>query len=288
MGLFDRFKKPKQKQPQKVVVVQVTKVKNFKYLDNLIDSGKKEIKLDADIVLDASEKYQYDDGIRLAENNLVIDGNGHTIDACGKTRIFKCLTGNNITLKNITFKNGFSDSNGGAIYSLGRNMTIENCTFTENIVTKELGGGGAIYNGEDMTITESTFNSNVIIGEHGDGGAIYNAGKITISKSAFANNMVIGEYGYGGAIFNLKKAKITDSIFNHNLVENSGGAIYNSANSPLKVDNSKFEKNMAEHKCDIYGYLKYNDTNEYDNIIFNKDYVTLMSQIMLENIKKKK
>ena len=42
MGLFDRFRKPKQ--PQKVVVVKVNKVKNFRYLEDLINSGKNEKK----------------------------------------------------------------------------------------------------------------------------------------------------------------------------------------------------------------------------------------------------
>lgn len=285
MGLFDRFRKPKQ--PQKVVVVKVNKVKNFRYLEDLINSGKNEIKLDADIVLEASEKYRYSDGIDLSAKNLVINGNGHTIDACGKTRIFKCLIGKNITLKNITFKNGFSKERGGAIYNIGDNMAIENCTFAENVVTHEHGNGGAIYAGNEMTITGSAFNGNVIIGEHGNGGAISNSGKLTISKSAFANNMIIGKYGYGGAIFNLKRATVKESAFNHNLVKDSGGAIYNSINGYLNVENSKFEKNMAQSKCNIHDSPIYRDSNTYDDTRYDKNYVELIFQVMLEKIKNK-
>lgn len=64
--------------------------KNFKYLDDLIHSGAKEIVLDSDIVLGDGEESEYEDGIRLDVDDLIIDGNGHGIDARGKARIFEC------------------------------------------------------------------------------------------------------------------------------------------------------------------------------------------------------
>lgn len=63
--------------------------KSFKYLYDLIHSGIKEINLDSDIVLNSEEKSDFLNGIKLDIDDLVINGNGHTIDACGKTRIFK-------------------------------------------------------------------------------------------------------------------------------------------------------------------------------------------------------
>ena len=74
--------------------------KNFKYLDELIHSGAKEIILDSDIFLDSNEELEYLKGIELDVNNIVIDGNGHTIDANGKARIFKSSS-RNIMIKNI-------------------------------------------------------------------------------------------------------------------------------------------------------------------------------------------
>ena len=74
--------------------------KNFKYLDDLIHSGVKEIILDSNIVLSNDEASEYLEGINLDVDDLVIDGNGHSIDACGKTRIFHS-TSKNITIKNI-------------------------------------------------------------------------------------------------------------------------------------------------------------------------------------------
>jgi hypothetical protein len=63
---------------------------NFKYLDEMIHSGAKEIVLDSDIVLSDGEESEYKNGIKLDVDDLVIDGNGHTINAQGKIRIFYC------------------------------------------------------------------------------------------------------------------------------------------------------------------------------------------------------
>ena len=71
---------------------------NFRYLDELIHSGAKEIVLDSDIVLSDGEESEYKDGIKLDVDDLTIDGNRHTIDAQGKARIF-CCTGKNINIK---------------------------------------------------------------------------------------------------------------------------------------------------------------------------------------------
>ena len=90
------------------------KIRNFKYLDDLIHSGVKEIILNSDIVLGDDEESEYIDGIKLDKDGLVINGNGFTVDARGKTRIF-CCTGKNIIIKNITLKNGFAEKLGGAI-----------------------------------------------------------------------------------------------------------------------------------------------------------------------------
>ena len=84
---------------------------NFGYLDELIRSGFNEIVLDCDIVLGEDEESKYLQGIEIDADDLIVDGNGHSIDAREKTRIFRC-SGRNEKKKNITFKNGFSKDNG--------------------------------------------------------------------------------------------------------------------------------------------------------------------------------
>ena len=113
-------------------------------------------------------------GITIGKN-LIIDGQGNTIDANKLGRIFY-ISGNNVTLKNINFKNAlFSGAaGGGAIYFTGTYLTIENCTFESNRNTHSSKGGGAIYGAYRplalINITNSTFTNNSV--ENG-GGALY-------------------------------------------------------------------------------------------------------------------
>lgn len=55
--------------------------------------------------MDEDEQLFFEGGIELDEDNLTIDGQNHVIDANNLSRIFY-ITGKNITLKNIIFKNG--------------------------------------------------------------------------------------------------------------------------------------------------------------------------------------
>ena len=90
---------------------------NFRYLYDLIQSGADEVILDRDIILDEDEKSEFFRGIRIDTDGIVIDGAGHSIDTRREERFFVCK-GNNVTLKNITFKNGFK-SMAGAICNKG-------------------------------------------------------------------------------------------------------------------------------------------------------------------------
>ena len=191
--------------------------KNFKYLDDLIHSGAKEIVLDSDIVLSEAEQSQYLEGIRLDADDLTIDGNGHTIDAQGKARIFHC-TGKNITIINIVLENGYAEENGGAIYNSEGELTITESTLTKNMAIID---GGAICNGEgSLTITESTLIGNRA--RFGSGGAIKNCnGEIIISKSTLTGNTAEWD---GGAIENSWTGKLTimESSFQENIADENG------------------------------------------------------------------
>ena len=177
--------------------------KNFKYLDDLIHSGVKEIVLDLDIALDDDEQSEYEDGIKLDVDDIVIDGNGHTIDPDVQGRIFSC-TGKNIKIKNITLEYG------------------------SNI------DGGAINNNGELTIIKSLIRAN----ESGDcGGAISNSGELTIIESLLNKNTACQS---GGAISNFGKLTITESIFNENKVSFRGGAIVN-YNAECTISNSTFD-----------------------------------------------
>ena len=122
------------------------------------------------------------EGIRISKN-LTIEGNGHTLDALGKSRIFY-IDNTTVKLNNILFANGNADY-GGAIY----NGSAVNCLFINNTAQD----GGAIYYGSAL-VCDFINNS-----ASRDGGAIYSGGAVNCS---FVNNSA----GISGAA-------IYDSLF---------------------------------------------------------------------------
>lgn len=103
----------------------------------------------------------------LDVDGLVIDGAGYAIDAQAKSRIFRC-TGKDITIKNITLRNGHSDERGGAISVEEGDLIISKSGLINNASADT---GGAVYNRKgELTITESTLTQNTA----NNGGAIYN------------------------------------------------------------------------------------------------------------------
>lgn len=211
--------------------------KNFKYLDLLVHSGKKEIFLDSDIVLDVDEESIYLDGIRLNVDDLIINGNGHVINARGKTRIFT-IFGNNIVFKDLYFKKGFTKIKGGALYiNRKSNMKIINCCFCNN---KTFHKGGAIYSEGKVDIDNSRFEENLA---KDFGGAIkVSRGVMNIDSSEFISNNVDG---YGGALSNESKIIITNSLFEDNSTNNGAGVIHNLFGKRLKISNTSFIKNAG-------------------------------------------
>ncbi|WP_405274118.1 pectate lyase-like adhesive domain-containing protein [Methanobrevibacter sp.] len=220
---------------------------NFKYLDDLIQKGRHlPIVLDSDIVLSDEEVSQYPEGILIGNPviDIVIEGNAHTIDAKGKTRIFSCS--GNVTLKNITFKNGFNDD-GGAIKNSSGELNIEDCAFEGNAAVYSGGAirnefhtlriiksffsdnsankGGAISNTEDMYVSDSTIKNNITQ----DTGALDNRGNLVLRNVHFENNETENsDYDYD--VCNYEEIHIggdyssdqQKSLFNEGCVQTSG------------------------------------------------------------------
>jgi predicted outer membrane repeat protein len=214
--------------------------RNFTYLDKLIHGSSLEVVLDSDIVIDDGEEDKYDDGIELDVNGLVLDGNGHSIDARKAARIFACMYCS-VTLKNLTLKGGFSSDWGGAIYLEEGNLRIVNCRFEENFTD---GDGGAIStSGGNLTVEKSEFCSNT---SNDVGGAISleDGTVLEISSSEFRDNTALRDGG--GAIFNDRSIlRAFDSRFSKNR-GSYGGAIY--SNRELLLDGCSFASNSSRDK----------------------------------------
>ena len=217
---------------------------DFSYLDKKIhESDSKEILLEHDISFEDNEIDFYEGGIELDIDGLVIDGGGKSIDGRDLSRIF-IVTARNITLKNITFKNGHShesmfnrlNESGGALrINKGVNVSIENCSFINNISENN---GGAIHQKGVLDIKNSSFCGNKSLKI---GGAIYQKDeKLSVYGSTFNENTA----EEGGAIYQKdEELSIEESAFEENIAEH-GGAIYQKA-SPLSICNCDFTRNAA-------------------------------------------
>lgn len=206
---------------------------NFRYLDELIHKGAMEVVLDCDIAYDDGTEYY--DGIQVDVDGLVINGNGHTIDARGKAGIFNCI-GRGIIMKDLTFKNAFLFENCCAISNSG-DLSLINCRFISNANESNV-WGGAIFNEGMMAVEKCSFEENSTSDE---GGAIKNYGWMTVSRSAFMRNSACD----GGAIFNLRRGnlKLVDSTFIANEASSSvGNDIMNSGKIAIQ-DCDEFSSN---------------------------------------------
>lgn len=198
-------------------------------------------------------------GIQIMDkHNIVIDGNGHTVNADGKTRVFAVdKSSSDITFKNINIANGYlySDDSGAGIYIASDNTKLINCTFTGN-AANTLSGGGAVYvhashftadgckfinntqlytsagaiflRGNDLTIRNTLFENNTALGF---AGALESHDDCDIIKCTFRNNSA----DYAGATFNYGHANFEDCTFignratgtdSENTVSGSAGAVY--------------------------------------------------------------
>lgn len=222
MGLFSKFRGNDKKE------------NNFAYLEDLINSGQKEIILSEDIIFN-DKKSMFKEGIYIKGDNITIDGNGHVIDAKGKVKMFT-IFGNNISFKNILFKNGRSKESSAVINILKNgSLKVSDCKFIDN---KTSYNGACFHNVGFLTLENCEFINN----EGYEGSVINNQYILKIFNSKFLNN----KSKTMGAIFNWSRLEIHDSIFENNTARD-GAAIY-SEEGILKIENSQFINNVAKGK----------------------------------------
>ena len=221
--------------------------KTFTDLKNLIDaaSPKDTIKLEDDYTNDGSITA---DGITISKA-ITIDGKGHTLDAKGSSRIFK-INAENVTLKNIIFKNGHGN-NGGAIQWMNTKGIAENCTF---ISCSAENGRSVYWNGENEMINKSRFDHSTATQ---NGGAIYwNANSGEIANSIFTNSRAQN----GGAVYvpENRNVEIKSSIFDSNIAEEESGAVYGET-----VDADCTFKNNTYTPVNTKTFISINETAVY-------------------------
>lgn len=136
------------------------------------------------------------------------------INAANETRIFEGANVRNVTLQNLTLRNGFSALKGGAAYlDSVQTARWEKCVFLNNN------------------------------GAHGGALAFEGGKKNVISNSRFQNNKAVKR---GGAVLIETDSVTVDNCdFISNQAALNGGALHNGAAAYLKLQNSRVKFNQA-------------------------------------------
>ncbi len=225
-----------------------------------------------------------DSEITLSKN-LTIEGNELspvTLDANGLSRIFNVTSGS-ITLKNINFVNGTADD-GGAIFSAGESVVIDNCTFSNNSATGTSGSGGAIYSdiGSYLEVSNSTFSNNTSIRA---GGAIEinsNSGlSLVLNNVDLRANTTASAPGNGGGlhITGPGDSMITGGTVSENTASAEGGGLWNGT-GVMMINNVTITSNVASGAMSDQGgagVFNAGGTIEINNCTINDNNATGMA-----------
>ena len=237
-----------------ILMLNITQTEgDFAWLQKQIDTASGTFDLTRDVIYTIGLD-TITDGIKI-EKPITINGNGHKINAQGKSRIFDISDTSNVVFNNITFMNGFTDTYAGAIKMDGVNdVKILNSNFINN--TAEESCGAVLYeNGKGLTISNCEFTNNKNDKYFGGAIRLIRDENVLIEKSKFTNNT--GSDGGAIAISGDKNITIDGCEFRLNTAfKADGGAIYNDAED-VTVKNSIFLNNKAN--ADSIEY-KINDT----------------------------
>lgn len=204
-------------------------------------------------VINVTADITIDDGTDPLYNGtqpLTINGNGHTLDAVGTSRILDHDTTALLTVNGLTMRNGFKDAPGGAIQADG-SVTIADSNFTGN-VSNDGGAISAAQTGAVVTVTGSRFENNgdpINSPSTEDGGAI-RGGEVRVTGSTFIGNSAEN----GGAVYTGgDDAEVVGSTFTGNTATQGGGAISagtTSVTGSTFVDNTVVDGNGGAIEAD--------------------------------------
>lgn len=112
---------------------------------------------------------------------IVGEGSGATIDADSKCRVLNVASGANVTVQNITLKNGSATTGGGVYVASGGTFTMQSGTISSCYAS---GAGGGIYSEGTLSIQGGYINSNTVTAGTGTGGGIQVVGgRISIAAT---------------------------------------------------------------------------------------------------------
>ena len=311
---FDEISTPNQDYDELEVVEEPVLSDNpgtFDELAELIQGSGDVINLQKDYKYVSGDSVS-GDGIAI-NRPMTINGNGHSIDASNSVRIF-FVNSSDVILNNISFVNGSSAQNGGAIlsngdnlvinnsnfkenhayiggsfYSTGTKTIIDNCNFTDNSATRTAGAG--YLRGSDSVVNNTVFDNNVA--EEFNGGALSIYGTRTIVENC---NFTDSEaYNCGGALaWSGTYGTVRNSNFNNSEAGAGGSIFFFGDATRATVDNCNFSNDYCHAwGGSIYFYASYGTltnsrfTSNYavtaGGAVYADDYRMVVDNCVFEN-----
>ena len=221
---------------------------DFDLLQDLINEAG------ANSVINLTRNYTYNDldtmrdGVVISNRNVTINGNGYTIDAKGQSRIFWIQNSDNVTIQNITFKNGHTILSGGAIYWSADNGQVSGCSFVNNTAKN----GGAIYWYESSggVVSGCIFVNNTA--DYTAALLIRKSDNFRVSDCSFVNNTAKVNVGAIGVPYS-NGCSVSGCSFVNNTASHAAGAIlWDTDSSDGQISNSIFVNNTAGSAGAIY------------------------------------
>lgn len=194
------------------------------------------------------------DGDLEIDDGVEIVGPGHarvTVDGNGLDRIFSIypagqgLPFTNFTISGLTLTGGDpgEDEEGGAIFSVGGRVVVEDSVITGNTASDGFGGAVASKYGSVL------IDSSVISGNSAEGGgglATKYGGTVTVDDTTIVGNTTNGEGGGGINTALADTLVITDSTLSGNSAPGRGGGGIAAYGSSTLLSNSTVSGNSAE------------------------------------------
>ncbi len=163
-------------------------------------------------------------------------------------------TGTNITVKEITFQNGNSGSDGAGLYIRTKqaDIAVQNCEFVGNTMSGQNGGGLCAiaadppYSTGNVTISNNTFRGNSADSRGGGAYALSNTGLVTYANNIFEMNFA--DFSGGGAYASSSYGSVlfTNNLFQQNTSgSRSGGAASYTSDGVVSFTHNTFSGNST-------------------------------------------
>jgi len=164
------------------------------------------------------------------------------IDGGGASRLFKVQRNGGLqitsTFSGLKLVNGHAADEGGAIWSNGDHIVVSASELSDNIANTR---GGAIFVAEANLTIDGTLLSGNETGSTG-GAILFSAGDVTITRSRIEGNA--SQFGGGmSALSPRVNVAISDTTFKNNSADHTGGGLWASTVTSMKISRSAFVGN---------------------------------------------